>query len=75
MSLSVIIYGFITSKLILWASHGQEDAGRVVACELVPTLARGTINSLIELLKGLIISSLILTVAAIFTINPIKLGY
>ncbi len=71
MYLYVIVYSFVMGQLAFLMSSGQEDTGKLVLSELVPTTARGTAHSLLEFLKGIVISTLTIVTGAIYAMNPI----
>jgi MFS family permease len=68
--LHVIAFNFILGQIAGLTSSGQEDTGKVVLSELVPTTARGTAQSFLEFIKGIVIGSLTIVVGVIYSINP-----
>lgn len=65
--LHVIIYMYVLSTITSLGSSGQEDTGKLVLSEAVPAVARGSAQGLLELVKGLVMGSLSLVAADIYT--------
>lgn len=71
MHLPVIAWSFIMGQLAALMSSGQEDTGKLVLSELVPTTARATAHSLLELIKGLVLGSVTMITGIVYAFNPI----
>jgi len=71
MHLHVIAYSFILGQIAGLMSSGQEDTGKLVLSELVPTTARATAHSLLELIKGLVLGTVTMITGIVYSFNPI----
>ncbi|MEM3703750.1 MAG: MFS transporter [Candidatus Bathyarchaeia archaeon] len=66
--LHVIVYMYILGTITSLGSSGQEDTGKLVLSEAVPTVARGSAQGLLELIKGLVMGTLSLIAASVYEI-------
>jgi MFS family permease len=68
--LHVIVWAMLWGSISAFGGSAQEDTGKLVLSENIPTTARASAHGLLELIKGIVLGSIGLVIAPIYAMNP-----